>query len=578
MSRSPYILEDEYDRPKPPPSEAPWCEIPDKQLLAVEHPAVILNNSDRAVRMLGGGKAVAQAFKPNLENISEPNGLELRFRPGDALAPPVQGKPARTRAMVLKITVPKGKGPNPRPPPGEEPDIPKILKDLNGKFTSEVVGWVDHTIRFRDMADYQWNTRSSDWARNVEENLMELDLQALKRFRMTDKITADANAEIMRPPRFTHINYPFVYGFRQNPAIKVDTDINGEPVFINAGARVQTQTQYGNWNSDTVPQAGRLKRPKEPEVFVDCLKKLEELFEERPIWTRRGLMNNMPSSLWQQLKWAYPHVAYYWRSGPWRDTYVKFGVDPRKSKEFAKYQVVAFKVHTVKPKKDSSQNKGHLFDGESIILDGKIWQFCDLKDPLLAELADIEKCEARDVCDNTDGWFPNNRHFKIKYIMRRKLSALVARKKMDDRVFEAILKEPDSAAPGTLPPRKQIMYTTSLDGQEGGTIGEGDKMDIVETEEGDAEVEVDELVDEFGEGFESESEGEEEEEDEDDDDDDEASEDEGGESSKKEKGETAARDERLQKLMERFMQGHQHEGVSGRTGDDDDFELLGESD
>ncbi|RVD87996.1 uncharacterized protein DFL_002196 [Arthrobotrys flagrans] len=545
MSQSPYVLEDEYDRPRPPPSEATWYEIPDRQLLAVEHPAVVLN-TDRAVRMLGGGKAVAQAFKPNPENISEPNGLELRFRPGDALAPPIQGKPARTRAMVLKITVPKGKGPNPRPAPG----------------------WVDHAIRFRDMADYQWNTRSSEWARNVEENLMELDLQALKRFRMTDKITADANAEIMRPPRFTHINYPFVYGFRQNPAIKVDTDINGEPVFINAGARVQTQTQYGNWNSDTVPQAGRLKRPKGPGVFVDCLKKLEELFEERPIWTRRGLMNNMPSSLWQQLKWAYPHVAYYWRSGPWRDTYVKFGVDPRKSKEFAKYQVVAFKVHTVKPMRDSSQNKGHLFDGETVILDGKIWQFCDLKDPLLAELADIEKCEARDVCDNIDGWFPNNRHFKIKYIMRRKLSALIAGKRINDKVFEAILKEPDSAAPGTLPPRKQIMYTTSPDETEGGTAGEGDKMDIVETEEGDAEVEVDELVDEFGEEFESESESE-----------GEANEDEGeSEGSKKEERETAARDERLQKLMERFMQGHQHEGVSRKAGDDDDFELLGESD
>ncbi|KAK6498757.1 tau 95 subunit of transcription factor TFIIIC [Arthrobotrys musiformis] len=576
QSQSPSALEEKYDRPRPPPSEAPWYQIQDRKLLAVEHPAVILNNTDRAVRMLGGGKAVAQAFKPNPENISEPNGLELRFRPGDALAPPIQGKPARTRAMLLKITVPKGKGPNPRPAPGQEQDIPGILKGLDGKFTSEVVGWVDHTIRFRDMADYQWNTRNSEWAKNVEENMMELDLQALKRLQLSDKITADADAEIMRPPRFTHINYPFVYGFRQNPAIKVDTDVNGEPVFINAGARVQTQTQYGNWNSDTVPQSGMRKRPKGPPLFVDCLKKLEELFEERPIWTRRGLMNNMPSSLWQQLKWAYPHVAYYWRSGPWRDTYVKFGVDPRKSKEFAKYQVVAFKVHTVKPKKDSSQNTGHLFDGETIILDGKIWQFCDLKDPLLAELADIEKCEARDVCDNIDGWFPNNRHFKIKYIMRRKLSALIAGRRMDDRVFQAILKEPDSAAPGTLPPRKQVMYTASPgereeDGATGG--GNNDKIDIVESEEDDADLEEDEevgeLVDEFGEEFESEGE------EDDDTSEGDESESQGG---KRERKETAARDERLQKLMERFMQGHQQEGVSRRTGHDDGFELLGESD
>lgn len=61
MSQSPYVLEHgEYDRPKPPPSEAPWYKIPDRQLLAVEHPVVVLKNTDRAVRMLGGGKAIAQ--------------------------------------------------------------------------------------------------------------------------------------------------------------------------------------------------------------------------------------------------------------------------------------------------------------------------------------------------------------------------------------------------------------------------------------------------------------------------------------------------------------------------------------
>lgn len=83
--------------------------------------------------------------------------------------------------MVLKITVPKGKGPDTKSTNGDEQDIPKILKNLNGKFKTEVVGWVDHTVRFRDMADYQWNTRNSDWARNVEENMMELDRMCIDR-------------------------------------------------------------------------------------------------------------------------------------------------------------------------------------------------------------------------------------------------------------------------------------------------------------------------------------------------------------------------------------------------------------
>ncbi|KAF3933074.1 hypothetical protein ABW20_dc0108660 [Dactylellina cionopaga] len=556
----------DYDRPRKPPVEAPWYGIPDRQLLAVEHPVVIAKNTDRAVRMLGGGKAIAKAFKPNPDNISEPGGLELRFRPNDALAPPIQGRPARTRAVLLKVTVPKGKGPKANSAAENEQNIPKILKDLNGRYKAEAVGWVDHTIRFRDMADYQWNTRNSAWARNVEENMMELDLQALKRFRMSDTISVDETTEIMRPPTFTHINYPFVYGFRQNPAIKTDTDINGETILVNAGAKVQTQTQYGNWNSPTVPQSSVRNLPKGPPLLLECMKKLEELFEQRPIWTRRALMNNMPPKLWQQLKWAYPYIAYYWRSGPWRDSYVKFGVDPRTSKEFANYQVAAFKVHTIKRKKTSSGNMSHTFDGENVVLDGKIWQFCDLTDPLLKDLADITKCEPRDTCDHIDGWFPNNRHFKIKWIMRRKLSNILAGKKTNDRIFESLLKEPDSVVPGSQPVRRQM-----VEGNDAGSNlpkATEDHMDIDEEEE-EADVLVDEGDADEDEEFESASGS----------DDEEEEEEEEEEQALRKAAVNPARDQRIHALMSHFMKGQQHEGVAGSsrpmTGGDD-FDVLGD--
>ncbi|EPS40267.1 hypothetical protein H072_5941 [Dactylellina haptotyla CBS 200.50] len=551
-----------FDKPRQGPAEAPWYQIPDRQFLTVEHP-VIVKNEEKAVRMLGGGKAVAKAFKPNPANLSEPNGLELRFRPGDALAPPIQGRPARTRAVLVKITVPKCKGP--RPPDSSDKDgksIPKALKDLNGKYKAEVMGWMDHTIRFRDMADYQWNTRNSAWAKNVEENLMELDLQALKRFRMTDEISAREDTEIMRPPAFTHINYPFVYGFRQNPAIKMDTDINGETILINAGARVQTQTQYGSWNSDTVPQSSLMKPPGGPRILLKCLQKLNELFEQRPIWTRRGLMNNMPSELWQQLKWAYPHVAYYWRSGPWRDTYVKFGVDPRSSEEFAKFQVAAFKVHTMKRKKTSSENTSHLFDGEKVVLDGKIWQFCDLTDPLLAELVNIDNCEPRETCDHTDGWFPNNRHSKIKWVMRRKLSNILAGKKTNDMAFEAVLKEPDSVVPGSQPVRRQIA-------EGDGTVKRGRDADSNAPEDMDVDVDGDILVDDGDADEDEEFESGSEEEDEGDEDDEESM-------ASQKPAANSGRDQRLQALMQQFMQGQQHEGVgtNPRNLGADDFDIL----
>ncbi|EWC47362.1 hypothetical protein DRE_00330 [Drechslerella stenobrocha 248] len=558
-------VEGEFDKPRRPPAEAAWYNIPNQNLLSVEHPAVIVKNTELAMRMLGGTQGVAKAFQPNPENISEPNDLELRFRPGDALAPPIRGHPARTRAVVLKITVPKGKGPG-AGSDGQQ-DIPKILKGLNGKYKAEAVGFVDHTIRFRDMADYQWNTRNSAWAKNVEENLMELDLQALKRFRMSEKLSADETTEIMRPPTFTHIKYPHVYGFRQNPAVKVDTDVNGQTILVNSGARVQTQAQYGNWNLDTVPQASDMLLPRGPRAVLECIQKLEDLFIQRPIWTRRGLMNSMPSKLWPHFKFAYPHIAYYWRSGPWRDTYVKFKVDPRTSKAFAMYQVAAFKINLAKSKKSERQSKSHIFDGERITLDGKIWQFCDIVDPLLASLVDITKVEAREICDPIDGWFPNNRHFKIKYVMRQRLSNILAGRRTDDRAFEALLREPDVVMSGAQPVRRQI--GTEPDNVNGAGHGAG-VTGVAENAGIDGDVVVDEGSSEIDEEeFETDSDEED------------------GERSgcEAEKGATSTvRDEKLQKLMERFLEGQQHEGITngnsktflGGLGGSDGFDILGD--
>ncbi|KAF3927707.1 hypothetical protein ABW21_db0204766 [Orbilia brochopaga] len=552
------LAEGESARPRRKFPEAPWYEIPSRKLLNVEHPAVV-KNTDKAIRMLGGPKAVAKAFKPNPEKPSEPNGLELRFRTGDALAPPIQGKSVKSRAVLLKITVPKGKGPAVGATSDREEDIPKTLKQLNGKFKTEVMGFMDHTVRFRAMADYQWNTRNSAWAKNIEENLMELDLQALKRFRMSEKISADADTEIMRPPTFTHIHYPHVYGFRQNPALKLDTNADGEAILVtSAGPKVQTQTQYGKWDMLTVPQSSNMSFPRGPQMLLECIRTLEELFLQRPIWTRRGLMNSIPSTMWKILKFAYPHVAYYWRSGPWRDTYVKFGVDPRSDKEFAKYQVAAFKLHNVKWRDADNHAQSHIFDGERFVLDGKIWQFCDLTEPLLAKLVDITEDEAREACDPVDGWYPNNRHYKIKHVMRRKLSDIIAGRKTDDKVFEALLKEPDTVLPGA----QSVKPQTTPDEQSGAIttdanqdIGADESFDDVIVDEGDSEVE-EEL---------------------DSDHDDDNEEEEEDEPDLRKPAAPTARDERLKKLMEQFMIGQQPEGiVSGgdEFGMDTDFDVL----
>lgn len=70
---------------------------------------------------------------------------------------------------------------------------------------------------------------------------------------------------------------------------------------------------------------------------------LKALFDTRPMWTRRGIVDSLGGDSYS-LKYAIPYVAYTWRQGPWRDVYARFGYDPRQNSEGAKYQSVFFTV------------------------------------------------------------------------------------------------------------------------------------------------------------------------------------------------------------------------------------------
>lgn len=137
--------------------------------------------------------------------------------------------------------------------------------------------------------------------------------------------------------------------FHQNPYLRTD-ESNGKPFLFNYSRGQPTKTLYGDWDIDTVPT--------EPEPTgsttsqtAECVELLRKIFEERPICTRRVIRNLIPERLHYATKYALPQVSYYWRLGPWRDTCIRFGVDPRKSIEYAKYQVIAFKIEAVKSSK-----------------------------------------------------------------------------------------------------------------------------------------------------------------------------------------------------------------------------------
>lgn len=190
------------------------------------------------------------------------------------------------------------------------------------------------------------------------------------------------------------------------------------------------------------------------------VQKLQVTMEKRPMWTRRGLQNQVAREPGlYMLKQAMQYIGYQFKSGPFRDVVIKFGVDPRTDKSFRIYQTLWFKLYDkdepakgdtwhdkrseyIKRRMDPSLDQTHIFDGTKVELDGKIWQICDVTDPLLVGL--INQVQLRSEYEpQTDGWYCNGSFAKIKAIMKTKLLALLANRPMEDEEFDEALAYPD---------------------------------------------------------------------------------------------------------------------------------------
>ena len=146
------------------------------------------------------------------------------------------------------------------------------------------------------------------------------------------------------------------------------------------------------------------------ETMQRLIQRVELLMNDRPIWTRRALSNQIPTDEWLNLgRYVYQYVGYEFVSGPWRDTVVKFGIDPRRHPKYRIYQTMTFQIDSedkilrasgdiprrggVRVKRSASSLKSrkggldsHIFDGAGLATDGKTWQVCDITDPILQEL------------------------------------------------------------------------------------------------------------------------------------------------------------------------------------------------
>ncbi|KAI1205921.1 uncharacterized protein F4807DRAFT_440974 [Annulohypoxylon truncatum] len=455
-----YVADGQYDVDD---SEgAPILDVPQRKIVAIEHPCVLIN-LDKGLDTFG----VDPDFQKLLVDTPEPTSVPLWFRPDNPTSKPIVSHHAATNNILLKITVPKRTG-RKRKRGSNGPfigdvdvtngtaatatadevssvsrrDRPKsILRKMQDNldyYEIEAVGKVEDTHRYRGLSDFQFANVPSSFLTKTAENLLPMKVSKLREIKFAPGVISDPGQEIVPPPHFTDRIIGFNYNYEQNPNTKVEGDEMGNQKLINIqGRKKHSYGYFINHNTYPVPQKPR----REPNMVIpgSLMRQLHALMEERPIWTRRAILNRVTGNYTDSaMRIALQLVGYQFRGGPWRDAFVKYGMDPRPDPKNRVYQTLAFKlerniigtkkvpwevVRKGQIKKHHRENrKSHIWDGEDYSTDGKFWQVCDITDPFVRNM--LDQAPLRTECDIESGWYFKSAWVKIKMIMKVKMIAI----------------------------------------------------------------------------------------------------------------------------------------------------------
>ncbi|SCV04548.1 LANO_0G10880g1_1 [Lachancea nothofagi CBS 11611] len=365
------------------PAKEYTLDIP--RIPSVELPLKVSGSQEsvtRAIEMCGGLVKVKRALNAHkdtpeglelyLNNDKNENGTSNFFNEH-----PIIGKlvPQRDESIVMKLSLPKGTleacGGN----------LQKSIASVPSNRVKIVpVGIVNNTIRFREMSDFQMRLDNVPSANEFNESVGSLDWKSVRNyvqsipdedsrpFENINNLIIDRTSKIPSsdfqlppPPRFSMVNIPFLYKFRGNPyatkSSSGESTVRGTYLknyqqlvhIFDENARIPTaahpllQKDYQKAEESGV-YPGSNKDSKFYEKLEECLKILTEAFAKRPIWVKRHIDGLVSQDLHGTLKIALSLVSYRFTKGPWRNTYIKFGIDPRSSPEYAKFQTEYFKI------------------------------------------------------------------------------------------------------------------------------------------------------------------------------------------------------------------------------------------
>ncbi|KAI0786417.1 RNA polymerase III transcription factor IIIC subunit-domain-containing protein [Abortiporus biennis] len=457
---------------------APSHALPSTHFYSIEYPGFVKPESvPLAIKHLGGQSKLDQAFKrtSNKSNTA----LELNFRPENSFSHPVHGEVVSTHNLLLKVVKRRRKRRE-----GEDEDASTPV----GEYTAEVIGVTSKTGRFRSMSDFQFEADMNDPVSKLRSAMDTMDVDGILKYNIPEEhedyvvpVNAEAmdidpqllaegeqaptmssnkvksNLRIPPPPLFSRQYLPLNYNYKANTASIVTTVVDEETG--EEKKRMINRMRWKGFGPIAINFSDK-EVPDKPSPAVaeqrnqadqKLLKRLEELFEERPIWTRAAIFNQFEPLEVREIinsKFLLPLVSYVFADGPWRDTQVRHGYDPRTDPSARFYQRLYFRninhpivrpsvvgrrqdgrseTTSARPSEPSRKEdrRTHIFDGETVTKETAAFQLCDIHDEMLKEMIEDEE-DLRETCNERDGWYSTHAFERIKTVLRHKFFSLLA--------------------------------------------------------------------------------------------------------------------------------------------------------
>jgi general transcription factor 3C polypeptide 5 (transcription factor C subunit 1) len=342
----------------------------------------------------------------------------------------------------------------------------RILRDNSQRFSFSILGIIEETHRFRELPDMQYASITDPLMQHINATLLQTQFSKIKKFSLSPAMNNAANAGgIQPPPAFCQIQIPFNYNYQQNPLAKISLDEEGRPLPVDTNRDYYVYTPQIPVDSPAIPDGP-------PETLTpvsqlrdslrDTIQSLHELMKTRPILTKRYALNVLHYISIDDVRRSFVYCGYTFNGGPWKDTLIRYGVDPRADPQYRQYQSITFQIELYlnhsgrRPwvdqrtvinstfAKTERDKKSHTFDGQHFVPDGKTWQVCDITDRQLKQV--LENAPHRQQCDlrtSSGGWFYNGTWAKARTIMKDKLDIIRSGKKADESLYEPLLDFPD---------------------------------------------------------------------------------------------------------------------------------------